>query len=108
MRLWRFSTDRDNDVVFSLFGVLHWTRYKSSCLFSIGRKACGDCGPTSPVWVEGEPANLEAAAADALVWLRVFCEQPGALYLWGVNRERLQLATDALAGFMPQRSEPTR
>lgn len=34
--------------------------------FRAAMKACEDCGPNDPVWIDGKPANLEAAAAGAL------------------------------------------
>ena len=47
--------------------------------FRAAMKACEDCGPNDPVWIDGEPANLEAAAADALEWLRFFLYRSGVL-----------------------------
>ena len=73
--------------------------------FRAAMKACEDCGPNDPVWIEGEPWNLEAAAADALEWLRSFCARPNGLPLGSLNRERLAAAADALEGFMSQRDE---
>lgn len=73
--------------------------------FRAAMKACEDCGPNDPFWVDGEPWNLEAAAADALEWLRSFCARPNGLPLGSLNRERLAAAADALEGFMSQRDE---
>ena len=68
--------------------------------FRAAMKACEDCGPNDPVWVEGEPANLEAAAADALEWLQFFCERPNGPPFGRLNRKRLAAAASALERYL--------
>ena len=60
--------------------------------FRAAMKACEDCGPNAPVWIDGEPANLEAAANDALEWLKWIAPQVhGGL---SAARDRCQAALE--------------
>jgi hypothetical protein len=52
---------------------------------------------TEPLWENGEPTNLEAAALDSLEWLRV---AQRLLILRDEDRERLKRAIAALEKFL--------
>ncbi|MGE0295033.1 MAG: hypothetical protein AB7P97_22015 [Hyphomonadaceae bacterium] len=70
--------------------------------FRAAMKACEDCGPNDPVWIDGEPANLEAAAADALEWLHFFIGRPVGLIYSSAKRDQLSAAISALERFLPR------
>lgn len=70
--------------------------------FRAAMKACEDCGPNDPVWTDGEPANLEAAAADALEWLHFFIGRPVGLIYSSAKRDQLSAAISALERFLPR------
>ena len=61
-----------------------------------------------PIWQDGKPENLAAAAADALAWLEFWGKyldkgkriEPGVD--WGEARERLGLAAEELKRFIPE------
>lgn len=59
--------------------------------------------PEHPVYIDGVPANLEAAAWDVLDWLRYIEEliQRGGAYT-GQDLFRLQAAISALERFVSQ------
>ncbi len=62
---------------------------------------------TAPIFVDGVPANLEAAALDALAWLEFFRKHPslGTLFNPAKSAEavqRIDLAIGALAGLLPE------
>ena len=58
---------------------------------------------TQPIFHDGAPLNLEAAALDSLEWLRV---TQRLLILRSEARERLERAIAALESFLPE-GEPT-
>jgi len=53
--------------------------------------------PDPPTYLDGEPANLPAAAKDALDWLKFLTTRP----LTQKNRRRLKLAIKALEAYLP-------
>lgn len=70
--------------------------------FRNAMKACEACGPNTPRWEHGEPANLEAAAEDALEWLNWILAIRGRLsvpYLGAEQAQKLRRCMAALATF---------
>ena len=66
------------------------------------QKACEHCGPNSARWQDGEPANLEAAAADAYEWLKYLQARGMKLYMSTDEWNKLDSCMIALHAFMTQ------